>query len=344
MFERILVPLDGSERAERAIPVAARIARATSGSMVLLQVVEQATEYDMYPVRATIVTTQEVEVNVTKATDYLTSLMQKDELEGVGIQIEVLIGDVAPTICSFAQSTAADLIVMCSHGYTGFKRWFLGSVANVTARTAPVPVLILRDGGPLPTDMFQEGCPLRVLVTVDGSPLSEAVIEPVAHLAAALASPTQGEVHLLRIVDFPVTYGQGKSQANISMEIIEQAKQTANAYLTSLMEQLVKGSIAPLNLSLSASVIVGNDVASSIIEAAESIEDAFALLALSTHGRSGWKRRVMGSVTQRVLHSTKLPLFIVPPQQRAARKEGNYTQASTGAKAPGDGQSWVGLL
>ena len=344
MFKRILVPLDGLKRAEQAIPVAARIAHATDGSIVLLQVVELATEYDMYPVQSTIVASQKVETAVMRATDYLTSVMQKDELEGVGIQIEVLTGTVAPTICAFAQSTSADLIVMCSHGYTGFKRWFLGSVADVVTRSASVPVLVLREGGPLPTDMFQSDNSLHALVMVDGSPLSEAVIEPTAHLMAALASPEQGTLHFLRIVDFPVTYGYGISQANYSMEFFGHEEQAATAYLTSLIEQLQTGSAAHLNLATTASVVSSSDVAHTIIEASESTDENYALLAMSTHGRSGWKRLVIGSVTQRVMHSTKLPLFVVRPQQSAAKREKNQTQAGTGEKAPGDVPSLVGLL
>ena len=344
MFERILVPLDGSERAEQAIPVAARIAKATGGSIVLLQVVEQVTAYDMYSVRSSFVSPQEVEAAITKATDYLKSTIQKDELEGVGIQVEVLAGAVAPTICAFAQSTRADMIVMCSHGYTGFKRWFLGSVADVVSRSASVPVLILREGEFLPTDILQNGSPLHTLVMVDGSPLSEAVIEPAAHLVSALAAPAQGTLHFLRIVNFPVTYGQGKSQVNYSIEFVSQEKQAAKTYLTSLMEQLKKGSAAHLNLAMTASVIASSDVAHTIIEASENPEERYALLALSTHGRSGLKRLVIGSVTQRVLHNTKLPILIVPPQQNAAKKESNQTPVGTGEKAPGDGPGRVGIL
>ncbi|HLJ36588.1 MAG TPA: universal stress protein [Ktedonobacteraceae bacterium] len=344
MFERILVPLDGSERAEQAIPVAARIAKATGGSIVLLQVIEQVTAYDMYSVRSSFVSPQEVEAAITKATDYLNSTTQKDELEGVGIQVEVLAGAVAPTICAFAESTSADMIVMSSHGYTGFKRWFLGSVADVVSRSATVPVLILREGELLPTDKFQNESSLRALVMVDGSPLSEAVIEPVAHLVAALAAPATGTLHFLRVVNFPVTFGQGKSQANFSMEFIDQEEQAARTYLASLMEQLGKGSVAPLNLSLTASVAASSDVAHTIVEASESPENEYALLAMSTHGRSGWKRLVIGSVTQRVLHSTKLPMLIVPPLQRAAQKESNRAPASTDEKVAGAGSSRAGLF
>lgn len=315
MFQRILVPLDGSERAERAIAVAARIARATRGSIVLLQVVEPVTEYNLRAAQPIIVAPKEREVLLRQATDYLTSVEQKDELEGIGIQTKVLEGAVAPMLCAFAQSSAADLIVMCSHGYTGLKRWLLGSVADVVSRSALVPILILREGGLLPTDNLQKGHTPRALVTVDGSPLSEAALEPAAYLIAALSTPAKGTLHLLRVVDFPVTYGHAKSQSNLSMEMIEQAKQTAEVYLTSLMEQLQKGSAAHLNLSLTASAVSSGDVAGAIIETSESPEDGYVMVAMSTHGRSGWERWVIGSITARVLHHTKLPLLIIRPQQ-----------------------------
>jgi len=95
MFQRILVPLDGSARAERALPVAARIARATGGSLVLLQVVPSQNEYTIYSVQPTIVTPEEVEVTRAHAADYLNAVALKDDLEGVGVHTEVLIGSVA---------------------------------------------------------------------------------------------------------------------------------------------------------------------------------------------------------------------------------------------------------
>jgi len=81
-------------------------------------------------------------------------------------------------------------------------------------------------------------------------------------------------------------------QANASMEFIHRDEQAAKAYLTSLMAHLKQGSLAPLNLALTASVTTSSDIASTIVEASESTDDGYALLALSTHGRSGWKRFV----------------------------------------------------
>ena len=344
MFQRILAPLDGSARAERALPVAARIARATGGSLVLLQVVPSQNEYTIYSVQPTIVTPEEVEVTRAHAADYLKAVALKDDLEGVGVHIEVLIGSVASTLCSYAQSSAADLIVLCSHGYTGLKRWFLGSVADVVTRSAPAPVLILRDGGPLPMETTLNGGPLRVLVPVDGSPLSEAALEPAAQLVTALAAPGQAALHLLRVVDFPDRYGHGKNQANIELEMIEQATQAAKAYLASLMEQWQKGTAGHLNLAMTASVESGSDVAGAIIDTGERTEGGCALVAMSTHGRSGWGRWVIGSITERVLHSTKLPLFVVRPQQPATQNEGTQKQEGAVTTMQSEPPTWVGLL
>lgn len=250
----------------------------------------------------------------------------------------------APTICSFAQSTAADLIVICSHGYTGFKRWTLGSVADIVARTAPIPVFVLRDGGPTPAEMFPDGHSLRALITLDGSRLAETVLEPAAQLVAALA--TQGHLHLVYVVDIPATNGVGKSSAYIGREMIESAKETAQAYLISIMDQLQKGTAANLNLTLTSSVISSADIAGTIIQESKSREDeyGYGLIAMSTHGRGGLARWLMGSITERVLHSTKLPLFIVRPQQIPVKKEANHKQSIVFEGAKSEEQSWVGLL
>ncbi|HAT45979.1 MAG TPA: hypothetical protein DEV72_09995 [Ktedonobacter sp.] len=341
MFKRILVPLDGSPRAERALPVAARLARASGGSIVLLQVVNPPVEYEMYVAQPSVL----IEQAITQAIHYLTCLAQSDELEGIGIQIEVMSGSVVPTLFTSAQSFGADLIVLCSHGYTGFKRWVLGSVADRVARHAPAPVLVLRESGPQPIDIpSATGSPLRALVALDGSALAEAALTPAAELVAALAAPEQGALHLVRVVDIPPHFGAGKSQANIGMEMIEQAKHEAKAYLTSVIDQFQIGIAARLNLSLNATVASDTDVAGAIIKEGEHAENAeeYAFMALSTHGRAGVQRWAMGSITERVLHGTKLPLLIVRPHQAATMKETTVARSSDALKS--ENPTWVGLL
>ena len=111
-----------------------------------------------------------------------------------------------------------------------------------------------------------------------------------------------------------------------------------------MLEQLQTGSVAKLNLSLTASVVPGTDVAHAIIQTSESPEQSYALLAMSTHGRSGWERWVIGSITERVLHGTTLPLLIIRPERIEKVTEIAKEQASTVTIATHEEQGWVGLL
>src|SRR5262249_32655753 len=97
---------------------------------------------------------------------------------------------------------AADLIVMCSHGHTGFKRWVLGSVAQHIARHAQTPVLIMREQGAAPTSAQVEGdTGMRVLVALDGSERAEAVLAPALALAQDLSRKGHGALHLLSVIN-----------------------------------------------------------------------------------------------------------------------------------------------
>jgi nucleotide-binding universal stress UspA family protein len=271
MFQRILVPLDGTEGAERAIPVAARIARATGGAIVQ-------------------------------------------------IETDVASGATSPTIFSAARDAHVDLLVMCSHGETGLKRWVLGSVAHEAVRHSPVPVLVLHEHGktiPVPDAAH----PLRVLVPLDGSTLAERALKPVAQLLAALAAPAQGEVHLLCVVDLPPAYGHMKSQAHITDSMQEEARKEAQTYVQAVADRLRETSFAEaFQLNVTSSVAVSTDVAGTITGLAEPAGDAERsagsdLIAMATHGHGGLRHLALGSVTERVLDATLLPLLIVRPQQ-----------------------------
>ena len=122
MYKRILVPLDGSARAEQAIPVAARIARALGGSVILLRVATAPVGTGKYSTTSGYVE-ETVDADITGATSYLENIAGSNELAGIKTEVKTFIGSVAPAILSAAQSFHANLIVMCSHGYTGFKRW-----------------------------------------------------------------------------------------------------------------------------------------------------------------------------------------------------------------------------
>lgn len=322
MFQRILVPLDGSDGAERAIPVAARIARASGGSIVFIRVVPPPAEVGTFGagLPGTIAMKPEVEASekeLADAVSYLAAVTTAyvDELAGIATETDVASGAASPTIFSTAGYEHVDLIVMCSHGETGLKRWVLGSVAQQAVRHSPVPVLVLNEHGVVPPALYAAHS-LRILVPMDGSALAEAAVEPAAQLLAALAAPAQCELHLLRVVDLPSAYGRMKSQAHISDSMQEEARKEAETYVQAMAERLRETTFAAFKLHITWSAAINSDVAGTIITQAEQTErsDGYDVIAIATHGRGGFKRLVMGSVTEHLLGATRLPLLIVRPQ------------------------------
>lgn len=335
MFQRILVPLDGSALAEQALPVAARLVRASGGTIILLQVavVPIVERPDLTPAQE--YGQQAVAEGYLSAMEYLEQIARKDELADITVERHARFGDIAPTILSTAQSSQADLIVMSSHGYAGLKRWSLGSVAQKVARHSPVPVLVLREGATLTT--LAQGSS-SVLVPLDGSKLAEAAIEPAAQLVAALAASRQGKLDLLRVVAIPSTSGKFRSQSHIDfdVEIRAQAKQEAEAYMQALLSHLPASVLSAPNVAVSTAVVVNEDVAQAIIQAAEHDTQAKqvaasseqSVIAMATHGRGGIGRWALGSKTERVLDACKVPLMIVRPQHVKANHALNHGETA----------------
>ena len=126
MYKRILVPLDGSLRAERALPLAADLARAGSGEVILASVVTEPTylrrEEDQPPTAEAVLAGER-----ETAMRSLEDVSQRLELAGVTTQMEVRVAPtVAPALLDIIQTVHADLVIMCSHGRTGFQRWTPG--------------------------------------------------------------------------------------------------------------------------------------------------------------------------------------------------------------------------
>lgn len=316
MFERILVPLDGSPRAELALPVAARIAHASGGSIHLLQVFSLVANYDGGLAPVSFMTQESVEMELAQAKDYLRTIASS-KLAGIKTTTEVVFGFPAQYILTAAATQETNLIVMCSHGRTGFVRWALGSVAHTLAHESTVPTLILRDSD---STSLLSGTDICALVPLDGSELSEAALIPAAHLVTALAAPARGALHLARIA-MPVP----TEEKGFVSEINEETLLHIRTYLAQVVER-VQATMKDSQLALTFSVELEKDIASALAHLAEhggmSEKVGFIgscdLIAISTHGRGGLERWTMGSVTDRLLTSTKLPMLIV----RAATKRG----------------------
>jgi nucleotide-binding universal stress UspA family protein len=324
MFQRIVVPLDGSRCAEYAIPVAARLARASGGSVVFVRVVLPPVDFGKYAKRrATFWERKIYETQQAESARYLAGVMitHGGDLAGIDVEMGVATGIVPSTICMVAHSERAEMTIMSSHGESGLSRWFFGSVAREVSRQSTVPVLVLHERGGI-SYTSRTTRPLRVVLALDGSAHSETAILPAAHLLAALAAQGQGELHLLRVVDLPATEGRWRYQAHIDTLMREQARQEAETYLKTIADRLLQGPLAELKLIITWSVVLSDDVAGAIIQEAEHGERAEhvghgKLIVMAAHGRSGLQRLVRGSVTEHVLGATRLPLLLVRPQEAA---------------------------
>lgn len=154
MFERIVVPLDGSRLSAQAVPYASEIGKRFDTELILvrvlspsgLAVVPQTTS--MENALATDIIAQEARVkdvdNAANAKRYLMNWAQALKTQGVKVSYQVTIGTPAKSIMELATAQQASLIVMMSHGRGWFKRAIMGSVADEIVRGSSIPVLIIR--------------------------------------------------------------------------------------------------------------------------------------------------------------------------------------------------------
>jgi nucleotide-binding universal stress UspA family protein len=326
MFQRIVVLLDGSKGAERAIPVAARLARAFGGSIVFVQVVLPPVDFGKYAAPKVVNSERRVfETNQARATSYLAGMMihHVNVLAGIDADMGVAVGLVPQVICSVARKEQADLILLSTQEDTGVKRWLFGSIAQEIVHRSSVPVLVLNGQSVIPR-MSQAAYSLKVQVILDGSSMAESVVEPAAQLLAGLSAPAQGILHLVRVVDLPLTSGKWRSQTQSDSLQREHAREEAEMYLASVVDRLYKGPLASPGLIVTTSIVDCTNMSKTIINVAEGsakteFEGACTLIALTIHGRRGLRRRIEGTATKHILGSTRLSILTAYPQEIAAQ-------------------------
>lgn len=215
-----------------------------------------------------------------------------------------------------------DLIVLCSHKYTGLKEWVMGSIAQKIVRSSPIPILIQKDEHPLSFARDTKGLPVfRVCIALDGSPRAEAIIESALSIAADCAPAHHSEIHLLRIVEpSNLVDEQAFGEASL-VDKWNDSWQTAQMYIEEVIARLEQDAVRYPGIKIIGAVRIGADIAQELIQYAEkgpsNHNTSCQLLAITTHGQHGFDHRIFGSVTERVLKQTRLPLLIVHPQDQA---------------------------
>jgi nucleotide-binding universal stress UspA family protein len=281
VFTKVMVPLDGSELAERALPCAERLA-ATSGAVVhLVRATEPvwATSWGPTPVYLPAGEYDEIvktEAKVVSA--YLTAVSAPLVAEGVHVQMEHLVGSPASSLLDYERETGIDLVVMCSNGRSGLTRFALGSVAEHLLRHGKAPLVLVRAyGDPVRLD--------HVVVPLDGSARAEVALDMIHSLAPSVVQ----DVLLVRVIGTP---DQGPE---------------AERYLAGIASRLSRDGLT------CRSQVAQGDPATVILGAA----GADNLVVMASHGRSVLTRWALGSVADRVARGGAAAVLLLRPGEVA---------------------------
>jgi nucleotide-binding universal stress UspA family protein len=144
VFERIVVPLDGSILSTQAIPYATEVGKRFESEIILVRVIPPPFLVMTQQVTAGESPDSEDVNNATYAKRYLMDLDRSLKAQGVKVSFEVTVGTPAKAIMQLSEAQKASLIVMMSHGYGSFKRAIMGSVADEILRHSSIPVLIIK--------------------------------------------------------------------------------------------------------------------------------------------------------------------------------------------------------
>ncbi|MFN2276032.1 MAG: universal stress protein [Candidatus Promineifilaceae bacterium] len=292
MFSRILVPLDGSALAESALSLAEQFIEGSEGRLILLRVVPYFTVLAADP----LLYEEMNRLGEDEALAYLRSI--RNELPDPGkADIVCQVGSAADSILQYSMENDVDLIVMSSHGRSGINRWVYGSVAERIMSQAPCPTLIINA-----RQSSREGAPSKILVPLDGSGLAEQALHPALDLAQLL----DAELYLLSVTTSGELRIETASEAGAFADIENGEVVKAKDYLQDLAENL---DYQKVNYDVE---IASGSVAEAIMDYAA--ENGMELIIMSSHGRTGLKRWVYGSVAEKVLRGACCATMIVRNQ------------------------------
>jgi nucleotide-binding universal stress UspA family protein len=294
MFNKILIPLDGSAQAENALRPGISLAQQAGTEAILLRV----PVYKEAPAKAAAIfdflrpelTYEEARLQAER---YLKSVRQMQIGSNALLRLLVRGKDAAATIVDVAIEKDVDLIVISTHGRTGLKRWYFGSVTEKVVRAAPCPLLVARSAQ----------IPTKTLITLDGSRAAERALGP----GLTLARYWQTAVTLLRVVELPdeeelpTPNLPPEKAAAVREKVAALAQGEAEEYLQAIADRqtlVVKTAVAP------------GMVSETILDYAK--QGGFDLIVLSSHGQNPEARWAYGSVAEKLIHGSDGAVLIIP--------------------------------
>jgi nucleotide-binding universal stress UspA family protein len=283
-LQEILVPLDGSGEAESVLPYLRDLAPRFGSRVHILG------------------------VGIGKKTRRVNRLLEDylkrtaNNLHNDDIKAEPVMsyGVAVDKILDFAVEKKINLIIMATHGRSGIKRWWMGSVAERVISEATAPVLLVRGKRPGKTGTVSKPHSIHeILAPLDGSDIGEAALP----YAETLAINSRASIKLLQVITPPGTVEASLLGGPDWRKFIKSMHDAGENYLKSVAEKLASKRVK------STYEVVSGDPADKIVEYAEG--KTISLIAMSTHGRTGIARWVLGSVADKVLHSARIPILLV---------------------------------
>lgn len=305
MYTQILTPLDGSEVSEQVLPYVQSLASGLSLPITLLLAVEPE-----HPSVGQILnpSLHLYETHFHRASHGQAYLERRaGELREAGLSVITTVPHKEPSaaIVDEAANDPGALIAMASHGRSGLARWWMGSVADKVLHTVTNPLLIVRSQA---QQADVKSAPHRLVVPVDGSELAEQSLPHVTYMAAALGLPvdlvratlSESEYYQAMSVDLRVLPTTLPSYQSIA----ETLDGEALAYLADVKTRLLQQGVP----SVEERVLQGPP-ADSIVDLATAGDNG--LIVMTTHGRSGVGRMLLGSVAERVVRHSSGPVLLI---------------------------------
>jgi nucleotide-binding universal stress UspA family protein len=235
---------------------------------------------------------------------YLREMAQRLQISGIKSDYAIGEGSVVDATSTLVDEAGIDLVVTSTRGGSGARHWLTGGVASRIAQSITKPVLLIQSD---PSDNARALRLNRLLVTLDGSGTAERVLP----YALAVARAFDAELILLSVPEIPAASQFGAAIDWVEAQRLE-AEIEAWKYLDSILATIHD------DCPSVRAVVTGSRPASAVVEVSES--EGVDMIFMATHGRGGLDRLWMGSVTERVVQLTELPVFLLPVHNGSARE------------------------
>jgi nucleotide-binding universal stress UspA family protein len=317
MFEDVLFPTDGSDGASRVLDHVLDLATEHGATVHLLSAAGVDDE---------TLTSGRTEVAAeieSRAHSVVSAAAARADARGVETVTSVASSAPSDAVVDYTEEAGIDLIAMPTHGRTGLERILLGSTTERVVRRSPAPVLALP-----PTDDSREYPYRRLLAPTDGSRCAETAIE----LGAGLAAATDARFDVLSIVD--VAHLGFDTRVDLQ---IDQLEENAAKFVDAGSDLAAAAGVAADRITTG--VVSGTSPYREINAYVEAND--IDLLVVGTHGRTGIDRYLLGSVTEKLLRTSSVPVLTVRAEEEADRDEQADADGQVDAdeQADGDGQA-----